>query len=88
MGCFSFFKEDYSVAKDYFYECSKLYEKLEKNSNLKSKVKFCNIDKSKLEGYCKACGIAVSDSGEKNVYDKFKASLMNQYTVSEKMWFF
>lgn len=55
------------------------------NSELRSKVNFCNIDKEKLDGYTKACGISIkSDDSLTTVdlYEQFKTSALNQYTVS------
>ena len=80
LGSFCFFREDYSSAKQHFTECLKHYQALEKNPDLKSKVKFCNIDKDRLEGYCQASDIIFNaDKDNTDFYEKYKSSIKNHY---------
>ncbi|KAK6639269.1 hypothetical protein RUM43_007541 [Polyplax serrata] len=82
LGCFTFFRDDYVSAKQYFTDCCKLYEELQANVTLQSKVQFCNINRQRLEGYCKAFDISFKseDSATPDLYDQFKLSILNQYS--------
>lgn len=80
MGSFSFFREDYANAKQHFTECYKFYQALEKNKELRSKVKFCCIDKEKLFGYCRACDVKIESSDDPtDLHEKFKLSVKNEF---------
>ena len=74
------YKEEYKNAKICITQSMNLYKKL----NNGKKLKYCKIEKERLEGYCQACQVSVENK-KPTLTQQLLASIKDQYSVSNNL---
>ncbi|XP_066992327.2 integrator complex subunit 8 [Anabrus simplex] len=76
LGSYSFFREDYVKAREYFTKTADLFKKLGESH---TEMKYCTISSSRLDGYCTACGIE-RPSVSRTLLHQLQSSIRDQFT--------